>query len=221
MLLAREKLNDLDHLFITVVLFLFFSSDERLSGIFGETLWFTVPQRHTPTSLSKSPCKYCFHLYGQYPSFKEGRINRLYRHVWESLKDILLTSMTRCPFQDFSGALLPLEWGLCEHKGTCWLSTTCWCHSERALRDDVRPHANDTTSCVHKLMRAPKSISWTNDHAVRARSNLCVGFSHLNLFFLYLFCCLLLFVEFFFSSDWGLRFLWREDRARQQQTNCT
>lgn len=80
MLLAREKLDDLDHLFLAVVLFLSFP-DERLSGIFGETLWFTVPQRLAPPSLSRSPCRYSFHLYGQYPSFKENRINRLYADV--------------------------------------------------------------------------------------------------------------------------------------------
>lgn len=47
MLLAHKKLNDLDHLVVRVVPFLFFPSDERLTGIFGEMLWFTVLQRHT------------------------------------------------------------------------------------------------------------------------------------------------------------------------------
>lgn len=170
--------------------FSFFSPDERLTGIFGERLWSTVRERHTPISLSENPSKYCSHLYGQCLSFKVDRLNRLWRHVWESPKDVSLTSLARCPFQDFSGAPLSLEWGFCEHKGICWLSTTCWCHSERALRDDVRPHANDTTSCAHRLARALKSISWTNE-TLKAEASLCVGFSLLYFF------CLLLFVYLF------------------------
>lgn len=36
---------------------------ERLTGIFGEMLWFIVPQRPIQISLSKSPWKYCSHLW--------------------------------------------------------------------------------------------------------------------------------------------------------------
>lgn len=135
-------------------------------------------------------------------SFKEDGLNRLLRHVWESLRDIPLTSMARCPFQDFSGAPLSLEWGFCKHKGICWLSTTCWCHSERALRDDVRPHANDTTSCARKLTRGLKSerMNCRGQLACRVFPSAFFFYKLLFVFsFVFvLFCCICLFLALLF-----------------------
>lgn len=80
------------------------------------------------------------------------------------LKDGPLTSTARCPFQDFqrpAGAGMRPR----QHKGTRWLSTTCCCRPAQARRDDVSPHANDTTSCAHNPQRALKSAGWKSGKA--------------------------------------------------------
>lgn len=63
--------------------------------------------------------------------------------------------------QDF--ALLSVLWLLRAQrdKGTHWLSTMCRRHSEQAVRDDARPHANNTAtySEADEFFRCQESVS--------------------------------------------------------------
>lgn len=60
-------------------------------------------------------------------------------------------------------ALLSVLWLLRAQrdKGTHWLSTMCRRHSEQAVRDDARPHANNTTtySEADEFFRCQESVS--------------------------------------------------------------
>lgn len=88
-------------------------------------------------------------------------ITSLYQYKETVELEIRLTPAAWCPFQDF--ALLSVLWLLWAQrdKGTHWFSTMCWRHSEQAVGDDARPHANYTAtySEADEFFRCQESVS--------------------------------------------------------------